>query len=187
MTVGPEVGGPAGVSRLACAPRGNLGRVTQRKPEGMPFETWVEHQIRTAAERGDLSGISGSGKPLPRREGPEDSYAWALAWARRQEPDARFLPPSLALRREYEDLTTRLAALTTEVRVRAAVREFNDRVAAAWRFPLHGPPIVVPMRDEEEAVAVWWAGRPPDLEPEPALDPTAARPPRSARWWRRRR
>ncbi len=148
--------------------------MTQRKPEGMPFETWVEHQIRTAAERGELSGLPGSGRPLPRRDGPEDSYAWALQWARRQEPDASFLPPSLALRREYDDLPDRLAGLTSEARVRAAVTEFNDRVAASWRFPLDGPPVVVPMRDVDALVTAWLAARPADPLPEPPV-PVAPR------------
>ncbi|KQS66913.1 DUF1992 domain-containing protein [Modestobacter sp. Leaf380] len=156
--------------------------MTQRKPEGMPFETWVEHQIRTAAERGDLTDLPLSGKPLPRRDGPEDSYAWALSWARRQEPDANFLPPSLALRREYDDLPARLLELTSEERVRAAIGEFNDRVAAAWRQPLDGPPIVVPMREEEPAVEAWRASRPPEPEPVPA----PVDPPRRVSRWRRR-
>ena len=160
-----------------------LDGVTQRKPEGMAFETWVEHQIRTADERGAFADLPGAGKPLPKRDGPEDSYAWALAWARRQEPDASFLPPSLALGRERDDLAARLATLTSEERVRAAVREFNDRVAAAWRQPLDGPPLVVRMHDEEERVVEWHATRPPPApeEPEP---PAAPRPGR--RWWRRR-
>ena len=168
--------------------------MTQRKPEGMPFETWVEHQIRTAAERGDLSGLAGAGKPLPRREGPEDSYAWALQWARRQEPDALFLPPSLALRREYDDLPGRLAELPTEERVRAAVGEFNDRVAASWRFPLDGPPVVVPMRDADDAVVAWRAARAARAaQAAQAAQEEAAAPPvpdvpagrARRRWWRR--
>ncbi|SSC23713.1 DnaJ homologue, subfamily C, member 28, partial [Klenkia terrae] len=158
--------------------------VTERKPDGMSVETWVEHQIRTAAERGAFADLPGSGKPLPKRDGPEDAYAWALAWARRQVPDASFLPPSLALGRERDDLPGRLAALTSEERVRAAVREFNDRVAAAWRTPLDGPPLVVRMHDEEERVAEWWASRPPAPDPEPAPEPE---PPAARRWWRRRR
>jgi len=158
--------------------------VTQRKPEGMAFETWVEHQIRTADERGDFADLPGAGKPLPRRDGPEDTYAWALAWARRQEPDASFLPPSLALGRERDDLPGRLAGLTSEERVRAAVREFNDRVAAAWRQPLDGPPLVVRMHDEEERVAEWRANRPAPVETVPEPVPAPSRRPR---WWRRGR
>lgn len=158
--------------------------MTQRKPEGVPFETWVEHQIRTADERGDFADLPGAGKPLPKRDGPEDTYAWALAWARRQEPDASFLPPSLALGRERDDLPGRLAGLTSEERVRAAVREFNGRVAAAWRQPLDGPPLVVRMHDEEERVAEWRAQRPTPVEPAPAAVHPAAR---RRRWWRRAR
>ena len=160
-----------------------LDGVTERKPEGMAFETWVEHQIRTAAERGDFADLPGAGKPLPKRDGPEDTYAWALAWARRQEPDASFLPPSLALGRERDDLPARLATLTSEERVRAAVREFNDRVAAAWRQPLDGPPLVVRMHDEEERVAEWWAHRPPPAE----APPPVPEPPVRRAWWRRGR
>jgi hypothetical protein len=160
-----------------------LDGVTERKPEGMAFETWVEHQIRTAAERGDFADLPGAGKPLPKRDGPEDTYAWALAWARRQEPDASFLPPSLALGRERDDLPRRLAGLTSEERVRAAVREFNDRVAAAWRQPLDGPPLVVRMHDEEERVAEWWAHRPPPA----AAPPPVSEPPVRRAWWRRGR
>jgi hypothetical protein len=157
--------------------------VTERKPDGMDVETWVEHQIRTAAERGAFADLPGAGKPLPKRDGPEDTYSWALAWARRQEPEASFLPPSLALGRERDDLPGRLAALTSEERVRAAVREFNDRVAAAWRQPLAGPPLVVRMHDEDERVAEWWAHRPP-VAVEPLPDPA---PPVRRSWWRRRR
>ena len=157
--------------------------MTQRKPEGVSFETWVEHQIRTADERGEFADLPGAGKPLPKRDGPEDSYSWALSWARRQEPDATFLPPSLALRREYDDLPARLATLREESQVRAAIAEFNGRVAAAWRQPLDGPPVVVPMREEEAAVEVWRASRPPEPEPEePAPEPVVR-----TRWWRRRR
>ncbi len=156
--------------------------MTERKPEGMSFETWVDHQIRTADERGAFADLPGAGKPLPKDDGPQDSYAWALAWARRQEPGAAFLPPSLALGRERDDLPGRLAALTGEDRVRAAVREFNDRVAASWRTPLDGPPVVVRMHDEEALVAAWRASRP---APEPAPPPAAE--PARRRWWRRGR
>ncbi|GHE09754.1 DnaJ family domain-containing protein [Klenkia taihuensis] len=156
--------------------------MTQRKPEGMSFETWVDHQIRTADERGAFADLPGAGKPLPKDDGPQDSYAWALAWARRQEPGAAFLPPSLALGRERDDLPDRLAALHREDRVRAAVREFNDRVAASWRTPLDGPPVVVRQHDEEALVAAWLASRP---APEPAAPPAAA-PARRRRWRRSR-
>jgi len=156
--------------------------VTERKPEGMSFETWVDHQIRTADERGAFTDLPGSGKPLPKADGPQDSYTWALAWARRQEPDAAFLPPSLALGRERDDLPDRLAALSREDRVRAAVREFNDRVAASWRTPLDGPPVVVRKHDEDALVAAWRASRP---APEPAPPPVAE--PARRRWWRRAR
>jgi hypothetical protein len=43
--------------------------MTERKPTGMPVETWVERQIRAAQERGDFDDLPGAGKPLPSRPG----------------------------------------------------------------------------------------------------------------------
>ena len=52
--------------------------MTQRKPQEMTFETWVEQQIRQARDQGAFDGLSLTGKPLPRREREKSSYEWAL-------------------------------------------------------------------------------------------------------------
>jgi len=75
--------------------------MTERKPEGMSFETWVEQQLRRAHDEGAFEGLSMAGKPLPRRDREKSSYEWALEWARREEADVgAMLPTGLALRRE---------------------------------------------------------------------------------------
>ena len=81
--------------------------MTERKPPGMSFETWVDAQIAAGMERGDFDGLSGSGKPLPRRaaELPSEAAVRALGedynarvrefWRRPQE--SRWSPvPGLA-------------------------------------------------------------------------------------------
>ena len=39
--------------------------MTERKPPGVPFESWVDKQIRDAEGRGEFTRLPGAGKPLP--------------------------------------------------------------------------------------------------------------------------
>ncbi|SMC89901.1 DUF1992 domain-containing protein [Lentzea albidocapillata] len=39
--------------------------MTQRKPPGMGFESWIDRQIREAQERGEFDNLPSAGKPLP--------------------------------------------------------------------------------------------------------------------------
>ena len=39
--------------------------MTQRKPPGTSWESWIEAQIRVAMEQGAFDNLPGAGKPLP--------------------------------------------------------------------------------------------------------------------------
>ncbi|WP_249523031.1 DnaJ family domain-containing protein [Modestobacter marinus] len=157
--------------------------MTERKPQGVSFESWVEHQIVQARERGDLEGLSGAGTPLPRRDREKSTYEWALEWARREEADvAAMLPTGLALRKEREELPARVARQPTEELARAVVEAHVARVDRYYRQPVEGPWIPVGMPDVQEMVAQWRLDRPPAL-PAPELPVPS---PRRRRWLRRR-
>ena len=160
--------------------------MTERKPPGMAFETWIDHQITQAQQRGAFEGLEGTGRPLPRRDREQTSYEWALEWARRQQADPKdLLPPGMALRREREDLALRVPQLPSEAAVRAAVAEFNARVEQHWRRPADGPDAVPGLADEDALVRLWHSTRPPPSAAEPVAAPPSV--PVRSRWWRRRR
>jgi len=156
--------------------------MTERKPPGMSFETWVDRQIARGMERGDFADLEGAGKPLPPRSAADDTYEWVVQKARREGVDtAAMLPPGLALRRERDDLPGRAARLRTEAEVRALADDYNARVEAFWRRPQESRWSPVPgLADVEALVAAW---QPP---PEPPRPPSPPPRPRS-RWWRRGR
>ena len=108
--------------------------MTERKPQGVSVETWVEQQIRQAQERGAFTGLPGAGRPLLDLDREETAYDWALAKARREGVDTgAMLPPGLRLRRERDELPARADRLRTEAEVRALAEDFNARVEAFWR------------------------------------------------------
>jgi len=159
--------------------------MTERKPPGVSFETWVDSQIAQGLERGDFDNLPGAGKPLPRRSLDESAYEWVLEKARQENLDVfGMLPPGLALRKERDDLPRRAAALPSETAVRALADDYNDRVRAFWRRPQESRWSPLPgLADVDALVSEWLDSRP---EPEPAPPPPAA-PVRRRRFpWRRR-
>ena len=159
--------------------------MTERKPQGMTFETWVEQQVRRAADEGAFEGLSLAGKPLPRRDREKSSYEWALEWARREEADVgAMLPTGLALRKEREELPALVARQTSEDAVRALVVAHVERVDRYYRQPVDGVWIPVGMADVDEVLDAWRRSRPP-VPPAPLPPPETVS--RRRGWWRRRR
>jgi hypothetical protein len=134
------------------------GEVTERKPADMPVTDWVDRQIREAQDRGEFDNLPGAGKPLPKRSG--DVMEWVAEKLRAENADTRaLLPPSLALRKEIEELPGRLASVRSEQQVREIVADLNTRIKREILIPRGGPPLLVRLIDVEEAVAEWQAGR----------------------------
>jgi hypothetical protein len=159
--------------------------VTERKPPGLSFETWIDRQIATAESRGAFADLPGTGRPLPGRDRPESSYEWALRWAARENGGlAGMLPPGLALRKEREELPARAASAPSEAAVRALVEDYNARVEQFWRRPQEGPAVPVGLADVDALVERWHASRPPAAEPQL---PSAPARRRRWRWPLRRR
>ena len=157
--------------------------MTERKPPGMSFETWVDGQIAQRMARGDFDGLAGAGKPLSRAALDETGYEWVLAKARKENLDVfGMLPPGLALKKEREDLPRRAESLPSAPAVRALAEDYNERVQAFWRRPQESRWSPVPgLADVEALVAAWELAHPaPPPDPEPA-------PSRPARRFFRRR
>jgi DnaJ-like protein len=156
--------------------------MTERKPAGLSFESWIDKQIREATERGEFDNLPGAGKPLPDRNEPYNSEWWLRDYLRREgAPLDELLPTPLRLRKAIQQLPETVRALPTEQSVRDAVANINDQVRAWWRSSV-GPQVHVGLADVEQIVAGWRAGRPTAPEPAGAPDPAPRR-----RWWRRDR
>ncbi|MBN6039234.1 DUF1992 domain-containing protein [Amycolatopsis sp. 195334CR] len=159
--------------------------MTERKPPGVDFESWVDRQIRVAQARGEFDDLPGQGKPLPGLRGPRDEHWWLKDYLRREGVSAgALLPESLLLRKELERLPEVVRELRTEAEVREHVRVLNRRIAEWMRMPT-GPAVPVGMADADEVVETWRAARVVPAPPEPEPDPGPE--PRRASWFSRLR
>ncbi|WP_330479066.1 DUF1992 domain-containing protein [Streptomyces platensis] len=127
--------------------------MTERKPPGVTFESWIDKQIREATERGDFADLPGAGKPLPHLDQPYDEMWWIKDKMSREH--LSYLPPSLALRKEAEDALEAAAAAPTEAALRRILTPVNERIRAALRTPLEGPPLNLVPFDIDEVARKW--------------------------------
>jgi hypothetical protein len=163
-----------------------------RKPPGASWESWIDQIIREGRERGEFDNLAGEGKPIGDLHRPHDD----LWWVRRklQSEGVSFLPPTLALRKDKEDVLALVDATNSEVRVRQLVEALNERIGYVNRTAIDGPPSTVVPVDVDEVVAGWRQRRAAlaasaaealQAEEEPVdveTAPTRSRWP----WWRRR-
>ncbi|MFD5062636.1 DUF1992 domain-containing protein [Streptomyces sp. NPDC058394] len=131
--------------------------MTERKPAGVSFESWVDKQIREAEQRGDFSQLPGFGKPLPGIDRPYDETWWIKA--KMQREGVSMLPPALALRKEAEDTRAAVSEARSEVEVRRMLTAVNEKIEAAIRRPPPGPLLNMRPFDIDAVVEEWRAER----------------------------
>jgi hypothetical protein len=137
---------------------GTVLGMTERKPAGVSFETWVDAQIREARERGEFDNLPGQGKPLTDLDGNHDELWWIRQMLKRE--DLSFTPPAIALRKSVEDMLDNVGKLLTERAVRNVVEELNTRIRELNRIPpVDGPPSNLMPLDVEAVLERWRAER----------------------------
>ncbi|MEV5019215.1 DUF1992 domain-containing protein [Streptomyces sp. NPDC053780] len=128
--------------------------MTERKPPGVDFESWVDRQIREAEARGEFERLPGAGKPLASEM---DSTYDELWWVKRKMAREGFsvLPPALALRKEAEDALEVALKAPSERVVRRIVEAVNVKIRDMLLKPPPGPPLGRKPYDVDEVVRQW--------------------------------
>jgi hypothetical protein len=159
--------------------------MTERKPADVTFETWIDRQIRDAAQRGEFDNLPGAGKPLPGAGQQDDENWWLNSYLRREGVTGEtLLPTRLLLRREIDDLPDTVRLLASEERVRDLVGDLNRRIVQCLREPSD---LRIPLRrvNVDEIVARWRESRPAERTESSGPAEPAAETERPRRWWRR--
>jgi len=127
--------------------------MTQRKPPGTSWESWIEAQIRVAQEQGAFDNLPGAGKPLPNLDQEHDPLRWVKQLAEREQ--LSLLPPSLELLRKVEKELAALEKLPDEATVRRRVAALNVEIARLNATAGEGPPTRLGKLDVDQVVARW--------------------------------
>ena len=117
--------------------------MTERKPPGTSWGTWIEAQIRVAKEQGAFDNLPGAGKPLPYLGLEYDPDWWVKQLVQREQ--IPILPPSLELLRKVDKELAAIEKLHDEATVRRRVSALN----------VEGPPTRLSILDVDQVVARW--------------------------------
>jgi hypothetical protein len=137
--------------------------MSDRKPPGVGWESWIDHQIRLGMERGEFENLPGKGNPLAGIDEPHDDDWWIKQKLKRE--GVSVLPPTLAVRKELDDARAEIAVADSEATVRRVVAAINERVVRLNRLAASGPPSTLMPLDVERTVREWRATLPPAAPP----------------------
>jgi hypothetical protein len=127
--------------------------MTQRKPPGTSWESWIEAQIRVAQEAGAFDNLPGAGKPLPNLDQEYDPLWWGKQLVQREQ--ISLLPPSLELLRKVETELAAIEKLADEAAVRRRLAALNVEIAKVNATVVEGPPSRLGTLDVDRVVAKW--------------------------------
>jgi hypothetical protein len=131
--------------------------MTERKPYGVSWESWIDSQIRVAQEQGAFDNLPGAGKPLPDRGQAYDPMWWVKQLVEREQ--VSLTPPSLELLRKVEKELAALDKLPDEATVRRRIEALNVEIGRANATVVEGPPTRLAKLDVDRVVARWRQAR----------------------------
>jgi Domain of unknown function (DUF1992) len=127
--------------------------MTERKPPGVSWESWIDQQIHKAREEGAFDNLPGAGKPLPDLDQGYDPDWWVKKLVRRE--GVSLLPPALELTRKVEAELARIWTLRSEGEVRIRVSALNAEIAKVNATAAEGPSTRLAPLDVERLVQEW--------------------------------
>ena len=128
--------------------------MTERKPPGEPWESWIDRQIREAQDEGAFDNLAGAGKPIPDLGSEHDPLWWVKKLVERERISPA-LPPALELRRKVAQFLAGLVGARDEHDVRRAVGALNAEIRTVNATVAEGPPTNLAALDVDDVVREW--------------------------------
>ena len=130
--------------------------MTERKPPGKSWDSWIEELIHQARAEGAFDDLEGKGKPIKGLDAPYDPDWWIKKLLEREKLSV--LPPALAVRAKVGKALEEIWRVRSEDEVRERVTSINVEIVRANRTVIEGPPTsLAPL--EINAVLVEWRRR----------------------------
>ena len=126
--------------------------MTQKKPTGMSFQSWIDQQIHQCQQTGGFDNLPGKGKPISGLKQPYDPDWWVKRKLQEEGLDAT--PTILKVKAKIERWQKSMSGIYAESMVRKQVQQLNIEIKEANGGVL-GPLPPLKLLDVEALVAKW--------------------------------
>jgi hypothetical protein len=161
--------------------------MTERKPEGLSWQSWVDRQIREGQQGGAFDDLDGRGRPIDDIGVVHDELWWLKAKLR--DEDIEYLPPTIAIRAERAAAIDAAMDSSTEATARVIIEDVNARIRYINSHGAGGPPSTAVAIDVETLLDRWQAAHPPMPVVDDRVDTRDHHDDHAAgstrRWWHR--
>lgn len=130
---------------------------SNRKPQGMAWESFAERRVREAIESGEFKNLPGFGQPIPDIDEPWDENSWIRKKLKSEE--IRSLPPILEARLRIQEFRESLATIPSETELRRRLTVLNKFITDAHFSHIQGPSDGVRALEEAEVLEAWRMAR----------------------------
>jgi hypothetical protein len=131
--------------------------MTERRPPGVDYESWIDRQISDAEKRGEFDDLPTAGKPLGDLGKSSDPNWWIKGKLRKE--GLSYTPPSLALKKAAADALDAALEADSDERAREIVETINGEIRQANRKGIKGPPVLFRPLDVEGVLRARRRGR----------------------------
>ena len=131
--------------------------MTERKPPGKKWDSWIEEQIQQARQEGAFDDLEGKGEPIAGLDEPYDPLWWIKKLLEREKLSV--LPLGLEVRAKVDRALEALGRLRSEEEVRELVGVLNADITRANRTTAEGPPTSLSPLDVDDVLARWRSRR----------------------------
>ena len=138
--------------------------MTERKPPGVSWQTWIDRQIEQAQARGEFDELAGTGRPLPGVDRPRDELWWVRDKLKRE--NVEHLPPTLKILKDRADAIAQAVDSPSEAEARSILEKMNERIRYENSHVVIGPPSTAVTIDVEAVLQ----RRRSERSPESAVD-----------------
>src|SRR5262249_40730984 len=133
--------------------------MTELKPPGKSWDSWIEELIHKARADGAFEDLEGKGKPIPGLDAPYDPDWWVKKLLEREKLSV--LPPALEIRAKVERALDEVWLLGGEEEVRRRVLAINAEIVRVNRTTTEGPPTSLGALDVDTVLTEWRRRRRP--------------------------
>ena len=126
--------------------------MSERKPFGITWNSWIDRQIEESRQRGDFDNLPGKGKAFPKSDQPYEDDWWIKS--KMKDENFNLTPQTIKVRKKVEEWLSKYYKLSNIELVKFQAEQLNRDIIEANKGDL-GPLLPQELLDIDQICKDW--------------------------------